>query len=203
MSWFDAAHGRCVHPRRVEVLSQHFAAILPRAASVLDVGCGDGRLASLIATKRPDLSFRGIDVLLRSDATINVSAFDGTRIPFEKLSFDVVMFSDVLHHTADPAALLREASRVARCAIAIKDHLLNGAFAGPTLAFMDRVGNKRHGVALPYNYWSRTEWVTAFRELQLEVEVWEQKLRLYPFPANLFFDRSLHFIARLRMKHKD
>jgi SAM-dependent methyltransferase len=200
MSWLDAAHGRFVHPRRIEVLSRHFAAILPPAASVLDVGCGDGRLASLIATKRPDLSFRGIDVLLRSDAAIMVSGFDGTTIPFEKLSFDVVMFSDVLHHTADPAALMGEASRVARRAIAIKDHLLNGALAGPTLAFMDRVGNKRHGVALPYNYWTHTQWVSAFRELQLEVEAWEQKLRLYPFPTNLFFDRSLHFITRLRVK---
>lgn len=199
MSWLEAAHGRCVHPRRVNVLGEQFAGILPRAASVLDVGCGDGRLARLIAGQRPDLTFQGIDVLVRLDTAIPVASFDGNRIPFEKRSFDVVMFSDVLHHTSDPAVLLREAARVARRAIAIKDHLLNGLLAGATLAFMDRVGNRRHGVALPYNYWSHARWMTAFKELNLQVEIWKEKLGLYPFPANLVFERSLHFITRLRV----
>jgi SAM-dependent methyltransferase len=197
MSWVDTVHGRCVHPRRVEVLSQHFAGIIPRAARVLDVGCGDGRLASLIASKRPDLSFQGIDVLLRPNPAITVAPFDGKKIPFGSGTFDVVMFSDVLHHTADPLVLMREASRVARCAVAIKDHLLSGALAGPTLAFMDRVGNRRFGVALPYNYWTHPQWMAAFSELGLVVEVWEQMLKLYPFPASLVFDRSLHFVAKL------
>jgi SAM-dependent methyltransferase len=200
MSWLDAVHGGWVHPHRLRVLSQHFASILPSAASVLDVGCGDGRLANLIAGLRPDLSFHAIDVLLRPDVAIPVSVFDGNKIPFERLSFDVVMFSDVLHHAADPAMLLREASRVARWSVAIKDHVLTGPLARRTLAFMDRVGNLRHGIALPFNYWTYAQWTAAFEEARLEVEVWQQKLRLYPFPANLLFERSLHFMARLKVK---
>jgi len=201
MSWLDLLHGDCVHPRRVRVLSEHFARIIPPSVSVLDVGCGDGQLARLVAGKRPDVSFHGIDVLLRSDTAITVSAFDGKEIPFGNLSFDVVMFADVLHHTVDPAALLGEATRVARQAIVIKDHLCNGPFAGQTLAFMDRVGNSRYGVALPYNYWAENQWRGAFGALKLEVDLWEQSLSLYPFPANFFFDRSLHFLARLRIAH--
>ena len=37
--------------------------------------------------------------------------------------------------------------------IVLKDHTRNGLFSGSTLRFMDWVGNARHGVRLPYNYW--------------------------------------------------
>jgi SAM-dependent methyltransferase len=79
----------------------------PRNASVLDVGSGDGRLARLVADKRPDISIQGIDVLVRTDAAIPVVKFDGTSIPYGEGSFDVVMLVDVLHHTVEPMILLR------------------------------------------------------------------------------------------------
>ena len=53
--------------------------------------------------------------------------------------------------------LLRETVRVARQVIVIKDHLLKGAFAYSTLRLMDWVGNARHDVALPYNYWTSAQ----------------------------------------------
>ena len=65
-------------------------------------------------------------------------------------SFDVVMFVDVLHHTDDPLLLLQEAQRVGKI-ILVKDHFRKGFLAGPTLRFMDWVGNAHHGVVLPYN----------------------------------------------------
>ena len=69
--------------------------------------------------------------------------------------------------------------------------------AGPTLRFMDWVGNAPHGVALPYNYWPERRWREAFGRLGLKPVVWEKDLRLYPPPARFLFDRSLHFICRL------
>ena len=109
------------------------------------------------------------------------------------------MMVDVLHHTIDPTVLLREAARVTREYVVLKDHCLEGPFAGVTLKFMDRVGNSRHGVPLPYNYWRRTRWQAAFSELGLEVDRWSQRLGLYPPPAGWFFDRRLQFLARLRV----
>ena len=108
------------------------------------------------------------------------------------------MFLDVFHHTDDPMVLLREAVRVARQIVLIKDHTLQGAFAYSTLRFMDWVANARHNVALPYNYWTPAQWDGAFDKLGLSVSSWESNLKLYPFPADLIFDRSLHFIAALR-----
>jgi len=63
----------------------------------------------------------GIDVLVRDHAHGPVVKFDGTSIPFPDRSFDTLVFVDVLHHTNDPVLLLREAARVARNTIVIKD----------------------------------------------------------------------------------
>jgi SAM-dependent methyltransferase len=195
MSLIEKIHGRSVFERRVKVIANHLAALLPPNASVLDVGCGDGSLAKLIQDLRPDVRMRGIDVLVRPQTAIPVEPFDGAHFPAADNSYDVVMFVDVLHHTNDPLVLLREARRVARQSILMKDHTRNGLLAEATLRFMDSVGNARHGVALPYNYWRREQWQTAFGELGLRVETWRHKLGLYPFWANWLFGRSLHFIA--------
>jgi len=162
----------------------------------LDVGCGDGLVASLILEKRPDLEIRGIDVLVRAGTKIPVSEFDGSHLPFGDQSFDAVMFVDVLHHSDEPAALLAEAKRVAGLTI-IKDHRLNGVLAGPTLRFMDWVSNAPHGVVLPYNYWPHERWHESFASLNLTVKEWKEDLRLYPLPADWVFGRSLLFVCQL------
>ncbi|HEV2387749.1 MAG TPA: class I SAM-dependent methyltransferase [Candidatus Acidoferrales bacterium] len=189
-------HEKFVFGRRTSVLAGHLAALIPAGGRVLDVGCGDGTIDCLIARLRPDVAIEGIDVLVRASARIPVKAFDGRVIPYPEASFDVVMFVDVLHHAGDPLILLREALRVGR-AILVKDHLQEGLLAAPTLRLMDWVGNAHHGVALPYNYWSKAEWSTAFRELGITATKMTVKLGLYPAPASWVFERELHFIAKL------
>ncbi|HIF96365.1 MAG TPA: class I SAM-dependent methyltransferase [Myxococcales bacterium] len=184
--------------RRIEVLSHHIEKFLPHQGSLLDVGCGDGALARRLGESRPDLRIRGIDVRLRPDALIPVDLFDGKRIPHPDDHFDCVLLADVLHHCEPPDILLGEAARVARRKIVIKDHLLEGWLAGPTLRLMDRVGNARHGVSLPFTYWREARWRTAWHELGLELDAFEVRLHLYPPPLGFIFDRGLHFIAELR-----
>ncbi len=201
MNPIDRIHGGYVFDRRVRVLSSQLAEAIPEAASVLDVGCGDGAMAKAIQDRRSDLAIEGIDVLVRGKTHVPVAPFDGVAIPKEDQSVDVVLFVDVLHHTEDPMILLREATRVARKAVVIKDHTRDGFLAGATLRFMDWVGNARHGVALPYNYWPERHWREAFEELGLQAESWISKLGLYPGAAGWLFDRSLHFVARLTRDH--
>ena len=202
MSLLGRLHGEYVHTRRVHVLRRCLSELIPQQASVLDVGCGDGLLASLIMDDRPDLQFTGIDVILRKETRIPIAAFNGKHIPFPDKSWDFVMFVDVLHHTDDPTILLREAARVARTGLVIKDHTLNGFLAGPTLKFMDIISNRRFGVALPFNYWRYEQWTAAFKSLGLSVEGWNKDLRLYPGPADWMFGRSLHFVGRLDLAGK-
>jgi SAM-dependent methyltransferase len=193
-------HGAYVHRRRVRVLASHLAELAPRQATVLDVGCGDGQLAGLLAQQRPDLSIRGIDLLVRPHTQIPVEAFDGRTIPYPDRSFDGVVFVDVLHHTDDPLILLHEAVRVARRWLLVKHHRRDGLLAGPTLRLMDWVGNARHGVPLPYNYWPKARWDRAWRELGLTVAQGRAGgLGLYPWPASWLFGRGLHFVALLEV----
>lgn len=200
MSLLGKAHGNLVFSRRVRQLCKHLSDLMPQSAKVLDVGCGDGTLAMLIKQLRPDVEIEGIDVLVRGKTQIPVKEFDGVTIPFEDNTFDVVMFVDVLHHTDDPMILLKEAARVAKDFVVIKDHTDEGILSNSTLRFMDWVGNKPHGVVLPYNYWKEAQWKNAFQKLQLEILAWQNKLELYPFFADLFFGRNLHIVTKLKVK---
>jgi SAM-dependent methyltransferase len=193
-----ALHEKLVFNRRVKVLAQWFATLLPESVRVLDVGCGDGLISALLEQHRPDVTVRGIDVLPRSTSHIPVEIFDGEHFPFEDKSFDVVLFSDVLHHTSDPRVLLREARRVAARNVLIKDHFRAGFLAKARLRLMDWAGNARFGVSLPYNYWPEQRWRSVWQELGLEPERFVTKLGLYPFPASVLLEEKLHFIASLR-----
>ena len=198
MSLIERVHESSIYGRRIGALAQALAPLLPASGRILDVGCGDGLLDSILMQERGgDAQIEGLDVLLRPKTHIPVSLFDGKTIPFPDRSFDTVMFVDVLHHTDDPAVLLAEARRVSRNHIVIKDHLLEGFLAGSTLRFMDWVGNARHSVRLPYNYWTREQWSRAFAALNVDVRVMNDRLALYPPLLNQLFGRSLHFVAQL------
>jgi SAM-dependent methyltransferase len=197
MSVVKTLHDQLVYNRRMKLLAEKISEHLPKKAKILDVGCGDGKIDSLIMWKRPDVSIEGIDVLVRPQTHIKVSYFDGRGIPCPDASYDVVMFIDVLHHCLNPGQLLGEAKRVARESVLLKDHTRNGLLAGATLRFMDWFGNAHYGVNLPYNYWSRSQWDACFNDLGLNIRKWQDRLGLYPWPATWWFDRRLHFIADL------
>lgn len=197
MSLVGWLHDRFVYGRRVHTLAGRLAALFPEGSRVLDVGCGDGLLASQIRRRKPTLEVVGIDTVVRRRTHIGVAPYNGVRIPYDDGSFDAVMLVDVLHHTSDPMLHLREAKRVARETVVIKDHIRDGLLAGPTLRMMDWVGNARHGVALPFNFWPLGRWLDAFGELGLTIDTMDRRLKLYPVYADWVFGRSLHFIAKL------
>jgi SAM-dependent methyltransferase len=197
-----AVHSGVVFGRRTRVLTEELRKQTVGCQRILDVGTGDGQIARDLATGRPGTMVEGIDVFVRPHTHIPVTVFDGTTIPFADGSFDAVTFSDVLHHTDDPAVLIREAARVSRGVVVIKDHLSENAFDHATLRFMDWVGNAPHNVRLPYNYASRAQWNAWFKDAGLEVAEFNTAIPLYPFPFSAVFGRGLHFVAQLRVKSR-
>jgi SAM-dependent methyltransferase len=196
----ERLHDGYVVGRRVRALADNLTGLIPPDVSVLDIGCGDGMLGSVITTRRPDISLVGAEVLIRPHSRIPITTFDGLTLPFPDRAVDVTLLIDVVHHASDPNRLLAEAARVATTAVIVKDHYLRGLLARPTLAFMDRVGNARHGVALPYHYWTPNEWRDAFARMNVTVSVESTRLGLYPAPARWIFERSLHFVALLGVR---
>lgn len=207
LSKIESVHDKYIKSRRVKVLCSMIACHLNdeqnNAIQVLDIGCGDGALAKALMTSIPSISIVGIDPLVRDDALIPVTRFNGLHIPFEDNSFDYCLFVDVLHHSDDPNILLSEAARVSRKGIVIKDHTVRGLFARQTLKFMDDIHNKRYGVSLPYSYWTPEEWDEGFARAKLSVVSRQERLALYPLWANWWFGRGLHFIAQLAPKGRD
>jgi len=90
---------------------------LPPAAQILDAGCGSGR--TLDELQRYG-SVTGIDASRRALAAARarghsrVFAARVERLPFEDASFDLITCLDVIEHTPDDVASLRELRRVAR-----------------------------------------------------------------------------------------
>jgi SAM-dependent methyltransferase len=196
----NSLHSVAVMKRRVRQLARALANAADGDGLVLDVGCGDGTVAQATESLRPGLQFSGVDVFLRPNIAIPAQIYDGETIPHLGGAFDYVTIVDVLHHTDDPARVLGECLRVARRGVIIKDHIQEGFLARPTLRFMDWVGNRGHGVRLPYNYLTRQQWTAVFASVGASPAYWSEQLGLYPAPFNLLFERQLHFVARLERR---
>ncbi|HEY2477630.1 MAG TPA: class I SAM-dependent methyltransferase [Solirubrobacterales bacterium] len=84
------------------------------ARRVLDVGCGAGALGAALREERgievvglelsPDAAARARD---RLDAVVEADLDQLDDLPFERGSFDAMVFGDVLEHLHDPHRLLR------------------------------------------------------------------------------------------------
>lgn len=190
-------HSQFVHAGRIRRLAGYLSPLIPRGASLLDIGCGDGKLARGIASTRRDIAVQGVDVVLRRTSEIPTQIYEGRRVPYPDGAFDISMLIDVLHHAEDPTHLLREASRVSRGGVLVKDHVAESALDQWILRSMDYIANARHGLRLPQRYWSWPEWSAVFEELGLHRMETIELVKLYPGAANLVFGRKLHFICLL------
>jgi SAM-dependent methyltransferase len=88
-------------------------AALAAGALILDLGCSDGPHIPRLSTGGAVV---GVDVALSrlraARELAPVAAAVGERLPFRPAAFDMVYVSHVLHHAADPRAVLREIHRV-------------------------------------------------------------------------------------------
>lgn len=97
-----------IYRRKIELLARLFDRI-PKTATILDAGCGEGVMVDEL--RRRGYTAVGVD---RDYASADVIRGDILSLPFENGHFDVVMFLDVIEHLPfeqQPRAL-RELRRV-------------------------------------------------------------------------------------------
>lgn len=191
-----SVHGRLVFDRRRDRLATALLSEIPvESSELLDIGCGSGEIGADLTASGHHVV--GVEVLARDTCAIPFARFDGRRLPFADDAFDGAVIVDVLHHTADPRAVLAEAARVTRRWVILKDHLAETGLDRLTLGVMDWVGNRQFGVGRDGAYLSREEWDAAFESVGLRAERMTTSLDLYPTPVKPLFERRLHFVARL------
>lgn len=183
--------------RRANVLGPALGAHVPPGAAILDVGTGDWTTARRMAAEAPGAIVWAVDIAPRPGMQMPEPRSDGRQLPFEDRSFDVVSLIDVLHRTEDPRVLLTEAARVARKVVIVKDNLAETALDRAVLRLRDRIRTARAGTQTRGRYGAAADWERWFDAAGLSVEAFSTKVSLRPFPANLLFDRTLHFVACL------
>lgn len=96
------------------------------ARSILDIGSGTGRLASMIRSARPEIDVKGIEPVrelrdLARSKGLDVIDGNAMALPFSDGEFDVVCEFAVLHHIKQPERVVDEMLRVAQKAIYLAD----------------------------------------------------------------------------------
>lgn len=123
--WVESIAGRMEHhysPGRTwEALARGLTPLLS-LGEVLDIGCGDGMVAQLLAQQvgryvgvdRSAKLIAAAKKRLRTQSQVSFIAADMHELPFEDASFDTVLMLHVLTYTREPERAVREAVRVLR-----------------------------------------------------------------------------------------
>ncbi|MDH7488405.1 MAG: class I SAM-dependent methyltransferase [Anaerolineae bacterium] len=158
---------------------------------VLDIGCGDGIFAQILAGGRwfagVDTWAQGVRQAQARRAYRHALVASGTRLPFADGAFHTVVSNCVLEHIPDVDAVLREANRVlvigGRFALTVPSHLFADMLFGSTTC--KRLGLHRLGRA--YGAWfnrkarhyhcdSPEKWVARLDDAGFAVERWQYYL---------------------------
>lgn len=210
-----SAHKSISHSHRLQILAQLLAEKIERAFPAertlrcLDVGCGDMGLSKVIGSILPTTEWSCIDIHAlpedkkRDPEWAHYTTFDGSHIPFEDDSFDVVMFADVLHHTEGKCVqLLSEAGRVSSLTL-VKDHFEYSIFSRFALLAMDFVGNWAYGIKLPDRYFDPQQFSEVSESARLFCADMDVGIELYahiPIVRHLLRPKW-QFIAQLKRKN--
>lgn len=163
--------------------AKYISELCDKSSTVLDLGCNDGRMASYVLNYNPSLKIEGVDVQDNLPCKIKRTKYDGKTIPFPDNHFDIVIAIDVLHHTDNIPALIKEMSRVSKKHIIIKDVVTYSIFSHIGISIADYLSNFNYGIKCTYNFPKMKEWKSFFSS---------NNLKISQQPKNLYFGFGLN-----------
>jgi ubiquinone/menaquinone biosynthesis C-methylase UbiE len=147
------------------------AAVAPfvRGRRLLDLGAGEGFVGTALRA-RERVWVCSVDVGPFRRAPGPYVAYDGRRLPFADRTFDTTLILLVLHHCADPEAVLNEAVRVTRRHLLVVESVYRNPRDRCWLDLLDhRLNRYRYGGAMPAPLAFRrpNEWQALFESRHL------------------------------------
>lgn len=147
-----------------------FIQIMPfiqKNSSVLDVGCGDGRLGEIIM-RRKNNWVRLLDIADFNESGLYLERYNGINIPYPKNSFDHVLLIKSLHHFKNPIRVIEEAFRVSRNNVIVVESVHLTEKHRKLNNVLDWVHNKvvkNPKINVPFNTRKADEWLFLFEDL--------------------------------------
>jgi len=133
---------------------------------VLDLGAGDGLMA-LEIKDRLGKNVILVDVVDYNRTDLPLIRYDPRgAIPLADRDADTTLLYTVLHHSRDPGHLLKEATRVTRQRLIIKEAHVEDDSVRATNGFVDWFYNRVIGdedIDVPLNFRTVQEWTTLLR----------------------------------------
>ena len=108
---------------------------------VLDLGAGEGYVAQALQ-RRTGAAVTLADVVDLNRTDLPHLCYDGRSLPLDDDAVDITILYFVLHHAADPEAVLREALRVSRSCVVVAESIVTGRAQHLVLRTLDRLANR-------------------------------------------------------------
>jgi SAM-dependent methyltransferase len=189
-----------IYEHRQQVLVNLITPHLKSGARVLDIGCGFGHLGRALMDASPDhIQVEGLESVTRGGELIPVTAYEGTTMPFPDKTFDAVILADVLHHDLDQERLLREAVRISRDIVIIKDHIRGSLLARQRISLLDWAANAGYNVPCLYKYNDLKQWHTMIGKFSTGIVEERTSIDVYPPVFNEILGKDLHYFVVFRV----
>ena len=181
----DANEDRAL-TNRAEVICREIAPYL-EGDSLLDVGCGNGRVANLLKNRFSRILLTDVVKYVPEAYGLPFEPYvEGSALPGED-TFDTVVLLTVLHHSSDPRELLKLAWRKTRKKLIIIESVVGVHDAKPGVkydllqlsdeiqigfaAFVDWFYNRvLHNVPVPYNFTTPEQWQSVFLQFEMPLK---------------------------------